>query len=78
MPHNGRDARAPAVVIIGGGFGGMPRRSNLKKADVDVTLIDRHNHLLFQPLIYQVASGACDVRRGARHRFARCSGSKRT
>jgi NADH dehydrogenase len=45
-------------VIIGGGFGGLQAAKRLKKADVDVTVIDRHNHLLFQPLIYQVAAGA--------------------
>jgi NADH dehydrogenase len=45
-------------VIIGGGFGGLQAARSLKKADVDVTLVDRHNHLLFQPLIYQVAAGA--------------------
>jgi NADH dehydrogenase len=46
------------VVIIGGGFGGMEAARRLKRADVDVTIIDRHNHLLFQPLIYQVAAGS--------------------
>jgi NADH:quinone reductase (non-electrogenic) len=46
------------VVIIGGGFGGMEAAKRLKRADVDVTVIDRHNHLLFQPLIYSVAAGA--------------------
>jgi NADH dehydrogenase len=46
------------VVIIGGGFGGMEAARRLKHADVEVTVIDRHNHLLFQPLIYQVAAGA--------------------
>jgi NADH dehydrogenase len=46
------------VVIVGGGFGGVQAARRLKSADVDVTLIDRHNHLLFQPLIYQVAAGA--------------------
>ena len=46
------------VVIIGGGFGGLEAARRLKKADVDVTVVDRHNHLLFQPLIYQVAAGA--------------------
>ena len=46
------------MVIVGGGFGGMEAAKRLKKADVDVTVIDRHNHLLFQPLIYQVAAGA--------------------
>jgi NADH dehydrogenase len=51
-------ARRRRVVIVGGGFGGMQAARSLKKADVDVTLIDRHNHLLFQPLIYQMAAGA--------------------
>ena len=53
-------ARRPRrrVVIVGGGFGGMAAAKRLKKADVEVTLVDRHNHLLFQPLIYQVAAGA--------------------
>jgi NADH:ubiquinone reductase (H+-translocating) len=46
------------VVIIGGGFGGMEAAKKLKKANVEVTVVDRHDHLLFQPLIYQVASGA--------------------
>jgi NADH:quinone reductase (non-electrogenic) len=46
------------VVIIGGGFGGMEAARKLRKADVEVTVVDRHNHLLFQPLIYQVAAGA--------------------
>ena len=46
------------MVIVGGGFGGMEAAKRLKKADVDVTVVDRHNHLLFQPLIYQVAAGA--------------------
>src|SRR3954453_15992614 len=53
-------ARLPRrrVVIVGGGFGGLEAAKRLKRADVDVTVIDRHNHLLFQPLIYQVAAGA--------------------
>jgi NADH dehydrogenase len=46
------------VVIVGGGFGGVEAARHLKKADVDVVVVDRHNHLLFQPLIYQVAAGA--------------------
>jgi NADH:quinone reductase (non-electrogenic) len=45
-------------VIIGGGFGGYEAAHRLKKADVDVTVVDRKNHHLFQPLIYQVAAGA--------------------
>ena len=48
------------VVIIGGGFGGLYAARNLRKAGdlVDVTLIDRRNHHLFQPMLYQVATGA--------------------
>ncbi len=46
------------VVIVGGGFGGMEAARRLKRANVEVTVVDRHNHLLFQPLIYQVAAGA--------------------
>ncbi|MDJ0497177.1 MAG: NAD(P)/FAD-dependent oxidoreductase [Acidimicrobiia bacterium] len=45
------------VVIVGGGFGGLTVAKRLKGADVDITLIDRTNHHLFQPLLYQVATG---------------------
>lgn len=45
------------VVIIGSGFGGLFAAKDLKNADVDITLIDRTNHHLFQPLLYQVATG---------------------
>src|SRR5947209_4722284 len=48
----------PRVVIIGGGFGGLNAARALRRADVDVTLIDRQNHHLFQPLLYQVATAA--------------------
>ena len=58
MSHNGARVERHRVVIVGGGFGGMEAAKRLRKADVDVTVIDRHNHLLFQPLIYQVAAGA--------------------
>lgn len=44
------------VVIIGGGFGGLRTARELKNAPVEVTLIDRNNHHLFQPLLYQVAT----------------------
>lgn len=47
----------PRVVIIGGGFGGLAAAKALRDAPVDVTLIDRRNHHLFQPLLYQVATG---------------------
>ncbi|AEK92343.1 NADH dehydrogenase [Corynebacterium pseudotuberculosis PAT10] len=43
--------------MIGSGFGGLFAVQNLKDADVDITLIDRTNHHLFQPLLYQVATG---------------------
>lgn len=46
------------VVIVGGGFGGLYAAKRLKNAPVDITLIDRRNHHLFQPLLYQVATGA--------------------
>ena len=60
----GRSGRAPAttgarhrVVVIGGGFGGLNAVRELADADADVTLVDRTNHHLFQPLLYQVAAG---------------------
>jgi NADH:ubiquinone reductase (H+-translocating) len=46
------------VVIIGGGFGGLQTAQKLKNTDTDVTLIDKRNFHLFQPLTYQVATGA--------------------
>src|SRR5277367_3594728 len=46
----------PRVVIVGGGFGGLAAARALKKARVNVVLIDRSNHHLFQPLLYQVAT----------------------
>jgi NADH dehydrogenase len=48
----------PRVVIIGGGFGGLAAAKKLKRANVDITLIDRTNHFTFQPLLYQVATAA--------------------
>lgn len=46
------------VVIVGGGFGGLNAARELRRADVDVVLIDKTNHHLFQPLLYQVATAA--------------------
>ena len=44
------------VVIIGGGFAGIYAAQSLRRAPVHVTVIDRRNHHLFQPLLYQVAT----------------------
>lgn len=46
----------PHVVVVGAGFGGLRAVQALKKADVSITLIDRQNYHLFQPLLYQVAT----------------------
>lgn len=46
----------PRVVIVGAGFGGLAVARGLARAEVDITLIDRQNHHLFQPLLYQVAT----------------------
>ncbi len=46
------------MVVVGGGFGGLQAVKALRRAPVDVTLVDRRNHHLFQPLTYQVATGA--------------------
>ncbi|MGH2613635.1 MAG: NAD(P)/FAD-dependent oxidoreductase [Thermomicrobiales bacterium] len=51
-------ASRPHVVIIGGGFGGLQAAKALADAPVRVTLVDRRNHHLFQPLLYQVATAA--------------------
>ena len=45
------------VVVIGAGFGGLNAVQQLKNADVEITLIDKKNHHLFQPMLYQVATG---------------------
>jgi len=45
------------VIVVGGGFGGIRAARALARADVDVTIVDRTNHHLFQPLLYQVATG---------------------
>ena len=49
------------VVVIGSGFGGLFSTQALENADVDVTLIGRTTHHLFQPLLYQVATGILSV-----------------
>ena len=52
--------RVPHVLIIGGGFGGLYAARALRKAQVRITLIDKRNHHLFQPLLYQVATAGLD------------------
>jgi NADH dehydrogenase len=54
--HNGRMSHR--VVVVGGGFGGLRAVQGLRGAGVEITLIDRRNFHLFQPLTYQVATGA--------------------
>ena len=59
-PSRSTASKRHRVVVIGGGFAGLYATKNLGKATdlVDVTLIDRRNHHLFQPMLYQVATGA--------------------
>src|SRR6266849_1996635 len=64
----------PRVAILGGGFGGLNAAKALRRAPVRVTLVDRRNHHLFQPLLYQVATAALNpsdiatpIRRVLRH-----------
>ena len=54
--RSGESDPRPRVVIVGAGFGGLSAAKGLRKADVRVTLLDRRNHHLFQPLLYQVAT----------------------
>src|SRR5512134_2400142 len=61
---------APHVVIVGGGFAGLWATRALADAPLRITLIDRHNHHLFQPLLYQVATAglsAPDIAAPLRH-----------
>ena len=46
----------PRVVVVGAGFGGVGAASRLARLPVDVTIVDRRNHHVFQPLLYQVAT----------------------
>ena len=59
MPDGGDDdvkGPCPRVVIVGAGFAGLTVAKRLAKVPADITLIDRQNHHLFQPLLYQVAT----------------------
>lgn len=53
-----KTATRPHVVVVGAGFAGLAAVRGLRHVDADVTLIDRHNYHLFQPLLYQVATAA--------------------
>ena len=57
MPADGHAGGRRRVVIVGAGFGGLAAAQRLEHTDVDVTLVDRTNHHLFQPLLYQAAMG---------------------
>jgi NADH dehydrogenase len=62
--------RGPQVVIVGGGFAGLTAARTLKGAAASVTLVDRHNHHVFQPLLYQVATASlssADIASPLRH-----------
>src|SRR5207247_475858 len=61
-PATGR----PTVVIVGAGFGGLRAARALRKAPVNVVLVDRHNYHLFQPLLYQVATAGLEPEEIAR------------
>ncbi|RZL20357.1 MAG: NAD(P)/FAD-dependent oxidoreductase, partial [Pedobacter sp.] len=49
------------IVIVGGGFGGIEIAKKLRKKDVDVVILDKHNYHTFQPLLYQVATGGLEA-----------------
>jgi NADH dehydrogenase len=55
------DGQKPKVVILGGGFGGLAAARELRDAPASVTLVDRRNHHLFQPLLYQVATASLNA-----------------
>ena len=57
QPENTATNRRHQVVVIGSGFGGLNAVKKLKRADVDIKLIARTTHHLFQPMLYQVATG---------------------
>lgn len=58
MPAEAARSARRRIVIVGGGFGGLAAARKLRHADADVVLVDRRNHHLFQPLLYQAAAGA--------------------
>src|ERR1700690_3615369 len=54
-PYND-DVKRPRVVLVGAGFGGLCVAKALRRTNVDVIVLDKRNHHLFQPLLYQVAT----------------------
>lgn len=74
-----RPGLSSEVVVIGAGFGGLEVAKALGKAGIDTTVIDRHNHHLFQPILYHIATAALsatDVAEPARKFFGGSSPSK--
>src|ERR1700731_4705564 len=55
-PSSDRQLKQPRIVIVGGGFAGIAAARALRHCDAEVVLIDRRNHHIFQPLLYQVAA----------------------
>ena len=66
------------VVIVGAGFAGLSAAKGLAGADCEVTLVDRRNHHLFQPLLYQVATAGAVARRHRRADPLRSCAGRRT
>ncbi|WP_246252722.1 FAD-dependent oxidoreductase [Allomesorhizobium camelthorni] len=64
-PAAGAERRRLQVIIVGAGFGGLTAARALKRATVDITLVDRRNHHLSQPLLYQVAAAGLSPGRSA-------------
>src|SRR5215207_7340044 len=58
---NDKNETCPRVLIIGGGFAGLELAKHLEDKQIEVVLIDRHNYHTFQPLLYQVATGALEA-----------------
>jgi len=61
MDQQERSESLPHILIVGGGFGGLAAARALRNAPVKITLVDRRNHHLFQPLLYQVATAALNL-----------------
>ena len=66
----------PSVVILGGGFGGLAAARALRHAPVQVTIIDRENHHVFQPLLYQAATAQLERRTSAIRSASSCAATR--